>query len=191
MKKVILLVLMTCMGLMNAFAQEKEECRLKVEDLKPIIQRLNPFFANHTWDNKGQIEMAQMGEKRLILITQDGCKRHHTRFSLLIDASELKEGNTFWIKEAENLLHKVYWENPDYSQFGMAFNEKFTEKFAMYGLGKQFNFPLGTRNFICRIDKDSERGGRITIEMVTFIFKEKVQPASSGIPPKEDDGWRQ
>ncbi|MEO0900146.1 MAG: hypothetical protein AAFY71_27290 [Bacteroidota bacterium] len=184
-------VLLGLIAIMLPLSAQQEDCRLKVADLKPVIKRLNPFFANHTWDRSGQIEMAKMGENRLIMITQDGCKRHHTRFSLIIEPNSTQKDMAFWITESESFLHKVYWKNQDYDRFGRAFNKTFAEKLNMYGFGQQFNFPLGTRNFICQVDNHPERGGRITIEMVTFIFKEKVQSQKQGIPVKEDDGWRQ
>ncbi len=173
-----------------AIAQD-DDCRVKREDLQPVIQRFNPFFANHTWDKQGQIEMAKMGEDRILVITQDGCKRHHIRFYLMIEASDIEPDLSFWIRETENLLHKIYWDNPDYLRFGREFNEVFSEKIKAYGFDNPFNFPLGSRNFICEINKDPKRGGKIMIEMVTFIFEEKVQTLDKGIPSKEDDGWRQ
>ena len=190
MRVFLLLFAMIVTSLPTLMAQESD-CRLKVSDLKPYIQRLNPFFADHTWDQSGQIEMARMGADRLVVITQDGCKRHHTRFTLLIQPLATKDERDFWISETENFIHKIYWGNPEYHTFSMDFNKLLEEKFDMYGLGNPFNFPLGSRNFIVEIINNDENGGKIMVEMVTFIFKEKVQPKKSGIPSKEDDGWKQ
>lgn len=48
---IILLLGILLLGIYEPVMGQKEDCRLKLEDLKPVIQRLNPFFANHTWDS--------------------------------------------------------------------------------------------------------------------------------------------
>lgn len=179
---------MLLMGTSLTWAQG--DCRLKVEDLAPIIQRYNPFFTNHTWDASGQIEMARMGEGRILMIAQDGCKRHHTTFTLFLDPSSMPNDLNSWVEEVKSLFFKIYWENADYQIFGAGFEEGFDEKVRMYGLNNQFNFPLATRNFICTIASQQGKGSQIRIEMVEFIFKEKVIKKKEGIPHEEDDGWK-
>lgn len=170
-------------------AQDQADCRLKKADLRPIIARFNPFFADHTWDHDNQMEMARLGSGRLLIITQDGCKRHHITFTLILDPSEVQLSREFWIKEVKSLMHKVYWEQDGYEAFGEEFETAFEDKFSRYGVNRQFNFPVGTRNFICELLYDPKRGARINLEMVSFLFKEKIQQRRSGIPEEQDDGW--
>lgn len=171
------------------YGQSNQECRLKPEELEPIIARFNPFFGDHTWDHANQMEMARLGRGRLLVITQDGCKRHHTTFTLILDVVEVQMEQEFWIKEVKSLLHKVYWNQDEYESFGKSFEELFENKFQMYGLNRRFNFPIGTRNFICELLYDPKRGARINVEMVTFIFKETILERRKGIPEDQDDGW--
>ncbi|MEM7367290.1 MAG: hypothetical protein AAF587_01745 [Bacteroidota bacterium] len=173
----------------SALGQEKTDCRLNPENLKPIIARFNPFFADHTWDHKNQMEMGRLGRGRLLVITQDGCKRHHTNFTLILDVIEIRMEQEFWINEVKSLFHKVYWEQNDYEAFGKDFERLFEQKFRMYGLNRRFNFPIGTRNFICELLFDPKRGARINVEMVSFIFKETILERRVGIPEEDDDGW--
>ncbi|MEM7655646.1 MAG: hypothetical protein AAF399_05915 [Bacteroidota bacterium] len=171
-------------------AQNQANCRLKKADLRPIIARFNPFFADHTWDQENQMEMARLGEGRLLLITQDGCKRHHITFTLILDPSEVDQvSRDFWIQEVKALMHKVYWEQTGYEAFGEDFETAFVQKFQMYGVNRRFNFPVGTRNYICELLYDPTRGARINLEMVSFLFKEKIQERRRGIPEDQDDGW--
>lgn len=177
-----------CICLMNVRVGLAQDCRLKVEDLTPIIQRYNPFFIQHTWDPSGQIEMARMGEERLLMITQDGCIRHHITFNLIIEDKICRGDKAFWVEEVQNFLHKAYWEQEDYTLFGQEFDTTFAQKFDMYGFGRGFNFPIGTRNFICQVDYEPGKGGRIRIEMVVYVFKEQVRTQPE---PNDDAQARQ
>ncbi|MDX2248783.1 MAG: hypothetical protein SF052_18495 [Bacteroidia bacterium] len=168
---------------------QPEDCRLKPEDMKPLIQRYNPFFSNHTWNAASQIEMARMGEDRLILITQEGCIRHHITFTLIIDPEVVKPNREFWMNEVRSFMHNVHWEQPEYSTFGADFETVFANRFSTHGLNDSFNFPIGSRNFICELIFDPEKGGKITIEMVNFIFKEKLDNKRLAAPSENDDGW--
>ncbi|RMG60380.1 MAG: hypothetical protein D6722_21065 [Bacteroidetes bacterium] len=168
---------------------DRTDCRLQPEDLRPLIARFNPYFADHRWVAASQMEMARMGAHRLLLITQDGCKRHHTTFSLIIDPEAVGQGYAFWLDEMKALMHKVYWENDTYSIFGPELEAQFEDKLRTYGIGERFNFPIGTRNFICEVRLDPQKGGKLTIEMVSFLFKEEVRQRRAGIPDTEDHGW--
>ncbi|MEL6850204.1 MAG: hypothetical protein AAFP92_16900 [Bacteroidota bacterium] len=180
---VVLLILMP-----KLWAQE-EDCRLKKETLKPLIQRFNPYFAHHKWNPKNRLEMARIGSDRVVIITQDGCKRHYTKFNLLLDPEAIVGTDSFWIAEVKSFMHKIYFGTQAYEPFQHAFEAAFIEKFRMHGINRRFNFPLGTRNFICEVRSDPTKGGRIIIEMVTFIFREKVQTRRTGIAQEQDDGW--
>lgn len=168
----------------------QEECRLKTEDLRPIILRFNPFFANHQWDAEAQLEMAQMSDTHLLAITQDGCKRHHVRFDLIVAPEASRNSYEFWVSEVEGLMEKVYWERNEYQEFKEEFETIFDEKLHYYGYNHTFNFPVNSRNFICSVYYDATRGARISIEVVTFIFKEDIQrPSNQRHEDDQDDGW--
>lgn len=168
---------------------QNEDCRLKPEDLKPLIRRFNPFFTNHTWNAQSQIEMARMGDDRLVMITQEGCIRHHITFNLIIDPKVINLNREFWLNEVRSLMHNVFWEQPEYASFGPEFEAAFTDKFSIHGLNDSFNFPIGLRNFICELRYDPQKGGKITIEMVVFLFKEKMENKRIAAPNAQDDGW--
>ena len=168
---------------------QNEGCRLNLDELKPIIERFNPFFSHHKWNLHKRIEMARMGDHRLLIISQSGCKRHHINFNLLIDADIVQLSDSFWINEVKSLMHKVYFEQSEYDLYRATFEKTFEEKYNMYGLGGSFNFPLGTRNFICQLRYDEEKGGQIAIEMVQYLFKDRVEVRREGIPVDKDDGW--
>ncbi|MEZ4828186.1 MAG: hypothetical protein R3C61_18155 [Bacteroidia bacterium] len=188
MKSSIYLFFILLFFTLPAFAQ-KEDCRLKPEELKPLIKRFNPYFSNHTWNAQSQIEMARIGDSRLVMITQDGCIRHHITFNLIIDPKAVNLSREFWLNEVRMLMHHVFWEQPEYDSFGPEFEAAFADKFSIYGLNDPFNFPIGMRNFICELRYDPQKGGKVTIEMVVFIFKEKVETKRLASPGEKDDGW--
>lgn len=133
--------------------------------------------------------MARMDHNRLLVITQDGCKRHHIRFTLLLDPSIVRQETDFWVEEVGVMFYKVYFERPEADQLSQQFDRAFREKIEVYGLNRRFNFPLGTRTFICELLYDETKGARVSVEMVNFIFKEEVANRRKGIPSDQDDGW--
>mgnify|MGYP001796555300 CR=1 FL=1 len=40
------------------------------DQLVPIIDRYNPFFTDHTWDNRSKTETARLDQGRLLVIRQ-------------------------------------------------------------------------------------------------------------------------
>lgn len=158
--------------------------------IKPIIKRFNPYFSNHLYKSYQYTELARLGKHRLLVLKQSGCKRHHINFNLLIDSEIVENDPGFWIAEAKSLLYKVFFEDPSYTRLGPEFDRLFEEKFKLNGMRRKFNFPIGTRNFICQVINDSEKGGQIAIEMVSYIFRETIEVKRKGISLKEDDGWK-
>jgi hypothetical protein len=189
MYRTLFLSLLLCQISAPSVLRAQGDCRLNLEKLEPIIQRFNPFFADHKWDPATRLEMARMSDDRLLLITQDGCLRHHTQFTLIVDPEVIENRQQFWIDEVQSLLYKVYFGQAIYREFAGPFDEGFEEKLATYGVNRRFNFPIGTRNFLCEIKYDPSKGARITIEMITFIFLEKIELQRTGIPRDQDDGW--
>lgn len=174
------------------WGQNSTDCRVKAKDLKPLIERFNPFFANHKWDQKTRMELARMGEHRLLMIRQDGCKRYHTTFTLVIDQTEVKGDYNFWVDEVKSMMHKVFFEQESsYQEYGKTFEGLFEEKFGRFGFNNAFNFPIGTRNFICNINYHPQKEGRIHIEVIEYVFSQKViKKRPQGIPREKDDGWK-
>lgn len=168
----------------------QEDCRFTEEMIKPLIKRFNPYFSNHLYKSYQHTELARMGEHRLLVIKQSGCKRHHINFNLLLDPEAVEADPEFWIAEAKTLLYKVFYKDPSYTRLGPEFDRLFEEKFKMYGLRRKFNFPIGTRNFICQIINDPVKGGQVAIEMVSYIFRETIEVKRTGISLKDDDGWK-
>ncbi|MEM9985602.1 MAG: hypothetical protein AAF804_10975 [Bacteroidota bacterium] len=169
---------------------QQEDCRLKPEDLKPIIVRFNPFFANHKWEPEAQMELAQLSGTHLLAITQEGCKRHHVKFDLVVSPEACQNSHQFWVDEVKNFMPKVYWERTEYQEFGTQFEEKFAEKLLDHGFNRPFNFPIGTRNFICSVYYHPDHGARVSIEVVSFIFKENVETRERQPKSQEDDAWK-
>jgi hypothetical protein len=170
----------------GAFAQN--DCRLQPSDFQPMIARFNPFFSDHRWEDYKKMETARLDKDRLLVISQTGCKRHHTSFVMIISPRAVTHTDDFWIDEAKSLMNAVFFQNPTYSIFKKEFEEAFEEKFRIYGINSNFNFPVGTRNFICEVKYDPIRGANLRIELVQFIFQESIQK-KTGIPHEQDDGW--
>ena len=184
----LLLCLLSWAGWGTVQAQESD-CRLELDQLEPIITRFNPYFSNHQWSLETRMELARMGNERLLMITQDGCKRHHTVFTLVMDQAVVEDGPEFWINETAILMRRAFYERSEYQEFGATFEDTFAEKFLMYGVGRRFNFPIGTRNFICEVSYRPGEGARLMVEMIEYIFKdEEVMRQRTG-PSEDDDGW--
>lgn len=135
------------------------------------------------------MELARMGSERLLMITQDGCKRHHVVFTLVVDNRVIEEEPQFWINETSLMMRKVFHERDEYLEFGGQFEDLFSEKFLIYGIGRRFNFPIGTRNFVCEVIHQPGQGARIVVEVVEYIFKDEETVADRETPSKDDDGW--
>lgn len=188
LRSLLLLCLACCSFLTPAQAQEND-CRLKLQDLQPVITRFNPYFSNHQWSLENRMELARMGNERLLMITQDGCKRHHLVFTLVIDNQIVQDDPEFWVNETTLMMRKVFHERAEYQEFGSKFEDLFMEKFLIYGLGRRFNFPIGTRNFVCEVVNQPGQGARLMIELVEYIFKDEESPTESTGPSEDDDGW--
>lgn len=166
----------------------QEDCRVQKEDLKPIIATYNPFFTDHHWDDFKKWEKAQLGPGRRLVISQNGCKRHHINILLLIKPEEINPNIPFWIEETQALMHAIFFEDPAYALYREEFNQAIADKLRIYGTNRKFNFPLGSRNFVCEVVTEPGRGANLNIELVQYVFAEKIK--QKGIPRAQDDGWR-
>jgi hypothetical protein len=167
-------------------AQTTGDCRMSLEQIMPIIDRYNPFFTDHTWEDDTKTETARLDPGRVVVIKQKACLRHHVLFSMHVDASEIEDNDRFWISEMLVLLKRVYFNDPTYLEYKKNFEKEYIRQFLAAGLNSTFTFPIDDRTFICRIDK-GDWGAKIKLESVKFLLKEKVhQP---GIAREKDDGW--
>ncbi|MEM6262436.1 MAG: hypothetical protein AAGI38_08010 [Bacteroidota bacterium] len=183
--KNVLTLLLLCFG--GSLLMAQSDCRLKPEDIQPVIAAFNPFFTDHHWNSRDKLERARLDEDRIVVIRQRGCIRHHITFTLILRDRAIRPGTDFWIKETLRMMYAIYFEDAQYGLFQDEWEKVFAEKFQQYGLGNQFNFPLGTRNFVCRAIYEPGKGGQVTVELVKYLFKETVK--QPGIPPEQDDGW--
>lgn len=164
-------------------------CSVKKENFKPVIATLNPFFTDHFWDGYRKVEKARLDVHRSVVITQYGCKRHHKSIMLAIKSSGANTSEAFYIQEALTLMHMVYFGEARYASFKTQFENRFIKAFRSYGLGKEFNFPIGSSTFICSVRHDPTLGVQIRIEQATYVFAEHIQKAKDLTPRKDDDGW--
>lgn len=188
MKSIYFFIGMIGASFISVYSQS--DCRLALGELTPIIERYNPFFGDHKWIPETRMELATLDNSRIVIITQDGCKRHHIHIDLIIDTRAVVAVDSFWISEVKGLLHKVYFDQTVYKSFQATFEDQFEFHFLRYGINEEFNFPIGTRNAICQVKYDREYGAKISVELIEFIFKEKIQKREQGVSKAKDDGWK-
>jgi len=170
-------------------AYSQQECRVHETDLRPIIPSSSPRFYNHRWNDDIKVETAQMDSYRTLVISQDGCIRLHTTFNLIIQQPAIASLDSwFWVQQMHDIFGAVYVDSPVYKTFGPEFERTFIEKIAQMGINRSFNFPLNTRNFVCEVTYNPPSDARLRVEMVEYIFKEKIQaptpPAPAAAPSK-------
>ncbi|MFN8396470.1 MAG: hypothetical protein U0176_17735 [Bacteroidia bacterium] len=177
-------ILLLCCGALSA--QTSGDCRMDESQIRPVIDRYNPFFTDHTWEDDSKTETARLDPTRILIIKQKACLRHHVLFSMHVEASEIEDNDRFWISEMLVMLKRVYFNDPNYLEYKKAFEKEYIRQFLAAGLNSTFTFPIDDRTFICRIDK-GDWGAKVKLESVKFLLKEKViQP---GIAREKDDGW--
>ena len=168
-----------------SFAQD-DDCRMTTEQIRPIIDRSNPFFTDHTWEDGTKTETARLDEGRILILKQKACLRHHVLFSMHIEARDIEENDRFWISETLVMLKRVYFNDPVYMEYKKEFEKEYIRQFLAAGLNNTFTFPVNDRTFICRIER-GDWGAKIRLESVKFLLRERVlQP---GISRDKDDGW--
>ena len=181
-----LVVLLLLFSALAPWAHAQEDCTMTEADLKPIIDRFNPFFTDHSWDTETQTETARLDPFRLLIIRQKACIRHHILFSLHIDPSVIQNNDRFWITEALVMLKRVYFYDTEYILFKNEFENEFIRQFLAHGVNSSFNFPIHERTFICKVET-GDWGAKVKVESVRYIIKGNVK--RPGIPRAQDDGW--
>jgi hypothetical protein len=178
------LLLLCLLAAVPAMAQE--DCRMTPEQMQPIIDRYNPFFTDHTWEDATKTETARLDPTRVVVIKQKACLRHHVLFSMHVDPEAIEDVDRFWISEMLMMLKRVYFNDPVYAEYKKGFEKEYIRQFLAAGLNTTFTFPVDDRTFICRIDK-GDWGAKVRLESVRFLLRERVlQP---GIARDKDDGW--
>lgn len=183
MHRLFLVVVFAFLGSVQGLSAQ---CHMGRHELVPIIDRYNPFFTDHTWDDKTKTETARLDPYRLLVIRQKACKRHHVLFSLHVDAIALDNTDRFWITEMLVMLKRVYFSDPTYLEYQERFEKEFIRQFLANGLNKTFTFPVDDRTFICLVER-GDWGAKLRMESVKFVLRERVR--QPGIAPEADDGW--
>ena len=179
-------VLLAMVLLLVGISQAQAQCRMTEDQLRPIIDRYNPFFTDHTWENDTKTEMARLDQFRLLIIRQKACLRHHVLFSMHVDPSVIQNTDRFWIREMLVMLKRVYFNDPIYLEYQQSFEKEFIRQFLAHGLNRTFTFPINDRSFICLIEH-GDWGAKLKMESVKFILAENVK--QPGIAREKDDGW--
>ena len=180
-------VLLLCFWIpLFGLTQGGEDCRMKESEIVPVIDRFNPFFVDHTWESFDKLEVARLDDKRLITIRQKACLRHHILITMFIDQTEINDDPRFWITEVLVMMKRIFFNNPEYMKYKRLFENEFIRVFLLSGTNAMFNFPLGERSFICKVET-GDWGAKVKVEVVRFIIREKIR--RPGIPREMDDGW--
>jgi len=185
-KSHLFLTLVICTIASNAFSQSTD-CKMKFSELQPIIERHNPFFADHSWNNDIKLETAIPGPGKKLTIEQEACIRHHIYVKLSFESYLVAKADTvFWITETLNLMNKLFFNQPDYQSFRKEFEYQLMESVHEAGPYVTSSFPVVERTFIFNVDK-GDWGAKINLEIVRYLFQDKIR--KPGINPKDDDGY--
>lgn len=174
-------------NLIGANSLSAQDCRLDFEALPSVISRFNPFFYEHTWDNKNKKETAYLDKNRFIAIEQDGCERHHIRLTMIIAPKGFsKITYDFWIGEVNQMLQKIFYKNPYYYSFSDEFSMLFAQYLYQNGYGKLFKFNIREISFRCELS-NGDWGAKVELEIIRYLYNKKI--IKPGRPRNKDDGW--
>lgn len=190
----VYLILLGCLVVWQGFAQEirfstnqgAQPCRMKPEDIKPLIDHLNPFFTDCSWDDSAKTEVARLSPERSVIIEQRACLRYHIATQLFIAPNQIGKEPNALPNELYALLNRLFFNNPEYLNYKFELEKNINENYFKAGIGKLFSFPLNDMTFICSFDS-GVWGGKITFEWVRFLHSEKIK--MPGIEDYLDDGW--
>jgi len=164
------------------------DCPLKFEDIKPVIDRFNPFFTQHTWDDNNKREVAYLADGREVIVEQRGCNRLHTVVQLTVppDVADNQDLSAYAI-EMFNLFNRLFYQQTEYFFIKAEFEKVFIEKFGAAGLDNLFDFPLADRNFLCLLGPSDEGGMLIQVELIKYVHAQQIK--LPGIEDYLDDGY--
>lgn len=174
------------------FTTEPEgNCKVDASYLKPIIQRFNPFFIEHHFDDQTKNETAKLSDGKIVIIDQRACMRHHIAIQYIISPDELKVNYSNYkilIQEWFSLLNKLFYGDYDYLKFKTEFENLIRNKIDEYSIGRAFSFPINDRTFIAQMDF-GDWGSKLQLEIVKYIYTENI--TKPGVPEYTDDGYFQ
>jgi hypothetical protein len=174
------------------FTKESEgNCKVDASYMKPLIQRFNPFFIEHHYDDESKNETAKLSDGRIIIIDQRACTRHHIVIQYIISPDELRINSSNYkllLKEWFGLLNKLFFADYDYLKFKTELESTLSKKIEDIGMGRAFTFPINDRTFIAQMDY-GDWGSKLQLEIVKYIYTEKIN--LPGVPEYTDDGYFQ
>ncbi len=174
------------------FTKESESnCKVDASYMKPIIQRFNPFFIEHHYDDETKNETAKLSDGKIVIIDQRACVRHHIAIQYIISPDELKVNHSnirILIKEWFSILNKLFYGDYDYLKFKTEFESNVSNRFEEIIMGRAFSFPINDRTFIAQIDY-GDWGSKIQLEIIKYIYTENI--IKPGVPEYTDDGYFQ
>ncbi len=180
------------LGLGQFFTQEKDgNCKVDASYMKPIIQRFNPFFIEHHYDDETKNETAKLSDGKIVIIDQRACIRHHIAIQYIISPDEFKVNNSNYkilLKEWFSILNKLFYGDYDYLKFKTEFENTIAQKIEESAIGRAFSFPIDDRTFITQMDF-GEWGSKLQLEIVKYIYTENI--SKPGVPEYTDDGYFQ
>lgn len=174
------------------FTNEKEEnCKVDASYMKPIIQRFNPFFIEHHYDDETKNETAKLSEGKIVIIDQRACKRHHIAIQYIISPDELKVNYSNYkvlVKEWFSILNKLFYGDYDHLKFKTELERIISQKIDEMVIGRAFTFPIDDRTYIAQMDF-GDWGSKLQLEIVKYIYTQSI--AKPGVPEYTDDGYFQ
>lgn len=173
--------------LSNPDIRKGEECRVKLETLKPIISFNNPFFYNHSFDQQSLIEIANLSPERLVTIEQFGCLRHHAQISLKFSKEiAYTENLNFYANELFMLLDRIHYADPYYPNYREDLENSLAKQIQSKGINNKITIPLLEFNYVLYIES-SKASMNIIIEIVRYVHEQNVN--LPGIKDYLDDGY--
>jgi hypothetical protein len=163
-----------------------QPCRMKKEELQPLIAPVNPFFFNHSFDDNAKIEQALLTPGRYVTISQKACLRHHVKIRLSIAPKIVDPSNmNAYVTEVFNLMNRLYFYEPEYYSYKIEFEDSLLKYFNKHRLESEFNFHIADYTFICSFE-GGDWGISINLEIVKLLHSEEI--VKPGIKPYLDDG---
>ncbi len=170
--------------------EELQDCRIQLEDLRPVLADDNPFIRAHRWDAAKLTERAETGPGRELVIEQFGCLRYHQKLTLNVERSSLRgEINpSLFLHELLEVLRIVNYGNEEYRTYRNQLEALLIEKLKTLPYKTRINFPLSEFNIFLEIDANEKRL-TTQMEFVRFVHTEKVN--LPGIKEHLDDGYHE
>lgn len=171
--KILFIILFLCTGFISA----QTDCKLKKENLRPLIANNSPYFYRLSWDDKTKTETGKMDENTDIQIKQSGCDRHHMAFVLKFPAPDtsVQHPADYWPSRLFIWLDRVFENNRDWTLYRLDFRKQLLRFYsAETESGQTFNFPILERNFFY-YETLSQGKKEIHLEIVRYLYNDRVK----------------